>query len=42
MLPRSSLQGVEHALTQEWKSCPSITHALNKLELVDLALDQAI
>jgi len=39
---RECLQGMEHPLTQERKSCPAIPHPFNQFELVHLALDETV
>ncbi len=36
------LQGMEYTLSEQRKSCPSIAHALDQFELVDLPLDKTI
>ncbi len=33
---------MKHPLTQEWESCPAISHAFEELSFVDLALDDSI
>ena len=37
-----TLECMQHPLTQQWESCPAISHAFEKLSFVDLSLDDCI
>lgn len=33
---------MQHTLAQQWKACPTISHAFNELEFKDFSLDDSI
>src|SRR5690348_9134638 len=37
-----TLERMQHPLTQQWESCPAISHAFEKLSCVDLSLDHSL